>query len=157
MKDWETVESEIADYHSTRRYKVDQFVYKIRRLFSAPMRYRSRIKHYNQRGHRGFSDYDAWNGDAFLAGQIAGIMDWIVEKGHGVSMAYADGDLNTSTEEMVLRRNADYAKYGAIFHEYHKNGSAYNQDWKDEFGGVLDNDMKEALQWLVEHFQELWD
>jgi hypothetical protein len=108
-----------------------------------------------QRGRRGWSDQDAWNGDMYLASQIAGIMQWHIDKGIGVSSAY--GTWEESTDILVERRNKDYARHIAVFKEYRKNGPAFNQEWKDDFGGVLDDELRESLQWLAEHFTELWD
>lgn len=117
------------------------------------------LLHLYQRTRRGYSDCDMWNADKFLAEQIANTLDWIVEKGIGVSLFYGYGldPINHDVDVMVKRRDIDYKKYSAIFREYSINGPAMNKDWKDESGGVLDNEMHEALQWLVEHFQELWD
>ena len=83
-------------------------------------------------------------------------MEKIVKDGHGVATSYAD-DENTPVEVMVERRDAEWKKYIEIFREYSQAGPALNQSWKDEFGGVLDEDMQDALQWLSKHFQELWD
>lgn len=126
-------------------------------------RYKSNIRRFirtpywwYQRARYGFSDPDAWSGDWYVAGIIAGVMEHIVNNGHGVAMSYAD-DWDTPVDVMVERRDADWNKYIAIFREYSKNGPAINQEWKDDFGGVLDEDMQDALQWLSKHFQELWD
>ena len=105
----------------------------------------------------GNSDRDWWNGDYYIAGVIAGVMEKIVKDGHAVSHFYAYGDWNTPVELMVQRRDEEWNKYIAIFREYSKNGPAMNQEWKNDFGGVLDEDMQDALQWLSKHFQELWD
>ena len=114
-----------------------------------------------QRARYGYSDRDWWSGDYHIAGVIAGIMEKIVKDGNGVAMSYwneQDGDpWNPDVDLMVERRDEEWNKYIAIFREYSKNGPAINQEWKDEFGGVLDSDMKDALLWLSEHFSELWD
>lgn len=127
-------------------------------------RYRSNIKRlaktpywWYQRARYGYADCDWWSGDWYLAGIIAGIMEKIVKDGHAVSHFYAYGDWKTPVDVMVERRDAEWGKYIEIFREYSKNGPAINQEWKDDFGGVLDEDMKDALQWLSQHFQELWD
>lgn len=109
-----------------------------------------------QRIARGYSDRDMWSADLFLAGQISGMLTWIVEKGHGVSMAYAD-DIETDVDIMVERRDKEYLHYAAIFAEYGKNGPAIDEEWKNKFGGVLDSDLQDALQWFSEHFTEFWD
>jgi hypothetical protein len=99
-----------------------------------------------------------WSADFFLAGQIAGMLNWIVNKGHGVSTSYGTPpNYEDDIEDMVARRDAEYLHYASIFAEYAENGPALNEDWQEKFGGVLDEDLKEALQWLSEHFTEFWD
>lgn len=127
-------------------------------------RYKSNIKRFiktpywwYQRARYGFSYRDTWSGDYYIAGIIAGVMERIVNNGNGVSTFYAYGDWNADVDEMVKRRDEDYNRYIAIFREYSKNGPAIDQAWKHNFGGVLDEDMQDALQWLSKHFQELWD
>lgn len=130
--------------------------YRVKKLFKFLKRIPFHFKWAYQRITRGYSDRDWWNGDFYLAGVIAGIMEGIVNKGHGVASSYAD-DWDTSQEIMVERRDSEWNKYIVIFREYSKNGPAIDQKWVDSFGGVLDKDMQDALQWLSEHFQELWD
>lgn len=158
-KTWDEIEAEIDAYQKTKQYKFDQVIYKIRRFVTAPLRWRYHIKHWYQRSKRGYSDHDAWNGDSFLASNIAGIMIWIVENGHGVAMSYADEDnpWDTPVDIMVERRNKEWKHYANIFKEYSKGGIWVDQKDVDRFGGVLDSDMQDALQWLSQHFQELWD
>lgn len=126
--------------------------------------YKSKIKQFiktpywwYQRARYGYADCDWWNGDWYLSGIIAGIMEKIVKDGHAVSSFYAYGDWNADVDEMVRIRDEEYNRYIAIFREYSKNGPAINQEWKDDFGGVLDEDMQDALQWLSKHFTSLWD
>ena len=155
-KSWEEVKAESEKYRQSRQYKIDQLIYRMRRIITSPLRWPHKIKHWVQRANRGYADCDAWNGDGYLARQIAGILTYLVNEGHGVSMSYAD-DETTPVEVMVERRDKEYLHYASIFAEYGKNGSAYDQEWKNEFGGVLDEDMQDALQWLSKHFQSLWD
>lgn len=158
-KTLDELEAEIEAYHKTKQYKVDQMIYKVRRFITSPLRWPRHIKHAYQRVVRGYDDTMMWNGDSYLAGQIAAILTWIVEHGHGVSMAYAESEdgFNPDVDKMVERRDADYRKYAAIFAEYRRNGLAHDEWWLAEFGGVLETDMEDALQWLKEHFYELWD
>lgn len=132
-------------------------MYKIRYLIRNIVRYPLNFKWWYQRARYGYSDRDWWNGDFYLAGVIAGIMEDIVNKGHGVATSYAYGDWETPIEAMVESRDAEFNKYIAIFREYSKNGPAIDQGWVENFGGVLDEDMQDALQWLSQHFQEMWD
>jgi len=130
--------------------------YRISIFFKFLKRIPFQFKWAYQRVTRGYSDRDWWNGDFYLAGVIAGIMEGIVTKGHAVASSYAD-DWDTPMEIMVERRDSEWNKYIAIFREYSKNGPAIDQKWVDNFGGVLDEDMQDALQWLSQHFQEMWD
>ena len=160
-KTWEEIEAEMDAYEQTKRYKFDQFIYRMRRIFTSPTRWPRNIKYWIQRANRGYADCDAWNGDTYLAGQIAGILTWIVKEGHGVAMYYSidregiDEDLKMKL--MIETRDSEYVKYADIFREYAENGPAINEEWQKEFGGVLDKDLQEALQWLSEHFTEFWD
>lgn len=155
-KTWEEVRAEMDVYYNSRQFKIDKMIYRMRRLVTSPLRWKNTIKHWYQRAKRGYSDRDAWSGDWYIAAQIAGIMKIIVEKGHGVAMSYANDD-NTPIDVMVERRNNEWRHYAAIFEEYANNGPAHNEEWQKEFGGVLDETMQDALQWLSQHFQELWD
>ena len=134
------------------KWLYQRFVRGIRNAFRAP-------KWWYQRASRGFSDRDMWNADIYLAGVFVGVLQWYIDKGMGVSMAYISEDdpYGEDIEAMVFRRNADYSKHIAVFREYLNNGPAYNEEWQKMFGGVLDKDMQDALQWLSKHFQELWD
>jgi hypothetical protein len=137
--------------------RIEIFYWAVRRGLRTAWKSPYRIKWWYQRARYGYSDRDAWSGDWHIAGVIAGIMEKIVNEGHGVAMSYAEGDWDTPVDVMIERRDAEWNKYIAIFREYSKNGPAINQEWKDDFGGVLDEDMQDALQWLSKHFQELWD
>ena len=134
-------------YHKIKIYKTN-----IKRFFDKPY-------WWYQRARYGHSDRDWWNGDWYLSGVIASIMEKIVNEGHGVANSYADEDkpFDTDVNIMVERRDEEWNKYISIFREYSKHGPAMNQEWKNDFGGVLDEDMQDALQWLSKHFQELWD
>lgn len=137
--------------------KLEYAYWAVRRWIRAVYRSPYRLKWWCQRARYGYSDRDTWSGDYYIAGIVAGVMERIVNEGHGVSTFYAYGDWNADVDEMVRIRDEEYNRYIAIFREYSKNGPAINQEWKDDFGGVLDEDMKDALQWLSQHFQELWD
>ncbi len=112
-----------------------------------------------QRAKRGYSDRDMWNADTYLAGVFAGTLDWYIHEGHGVSNIYAGGldPYNPDVNIMVERRDEAYRTHIAVFKQYKENGLAYNEEWKEEFGGVLDKDIQASVQWLSEHFTELWD
>ena len=142
---------------NTIKSRIENMYWAIKRWIKTAYRSPYRLKWWYQRARYGYSDRDTWSGDYYIAGIIAGVMERIVNDGHGVSQFYAYGDWNTPVDVMADRRDEEWNKYIAIFREYSKNGPAINQEWKDDFGGVLDEDMQDALQWLSKHFQELWD
>jgi len=117
------------------------------------------VKHAYQRVTRGFSDNDAWNADKFLAAQLSGILTWFIEEGHGIPMSYSREDdlYGQDIEYMITARNDEYKKYAALFEEYGKNGHALLQKWKEEFGGLTDDEVHDMMTWLAKHFTELWD
>lgn len=158
-KTWEEVEEEMAVYRQSKRYKIDQFIYRMRRFFTSPLRWRHNIKHWYQRANRGYADSDMWSFDHYVAGLIASYLRWQVAHGHGVSMHYAYDldEYNPDIDIMVERRNKEYDEIAWIFEEYAKNGHALNEEWRIEFGGVLDSDLDIALQWFSKHFTSLWD
>ena len=157
VDDFFTEIEKINNYRNTFRGRVEGMYWAIRRWIRAVYRSPYRLKWWYQRARYGYSDRDTWSGDYYIAGIVAGVMERIVNEGHGVSQFYAYGDWDTPVDVMVERRDEEWNKYIAIFREYSKNGPAINQEWKDDFGGVLDEDMQDALQWLSQHFQELWD
>lgn len=116
-------------------------------------------RHNKQRIERGFTNMDMFNADMYLAGLFADILQWYIDNGHGVPMAYAyDLDpYNPDVDIMVKRRNKDYKKHIKVFREYAKNGSAWNKKWQEDFGGVLDKDIEKSLKWFNKHFTSLWD
>lgn len=149
----------INNHHNTFLGRLENVYWAVRRWLHDVWRFPYHIKWWYQRARYGYSVRDTWSADYYIAGIIAGMMERIVNNGHGVAMSYAyDLDpYNPDVDIMVQRRDEEWNKYIAIFREYSINGPAINQEWKDDFGGVLDSDMKDALQWLSKHFQELWD
>lgn len=116
-------------------------------------------KWWYQRITRGYSDRDMWNADTYLAGVFAGVLQWYIDSGIGVSMAYKDDDdmYGTDVESMVIRRDADYLNHISIFTQYLNNGLAWDEEDVKKSGGVLDKDIKASVHWLADHFTELWD
>lgn len=132
----------------------------IKRWVRSIIRYPRHFKWWYQRARRGYSDCDAWNGDFFLARQISGILRWQVKNGHTFPSAYlprTESFTDLEVKIAIEARDSEYLHYADIFDEYAKNGPALNKEWQKEFGGVLDKDIKDALQWFSEHFVELWD
>ena len=158
LKSFEEILAETYHYRNTFRGRTNIVYHSIRRWIRSVIYSPRKIKWSYQRMVRGYSDRDAWNGDNFLAGQIAGILELLVNQSYSVPMSYGFGldEYTPDIKIMVERRDADYKNIIMIYKEYHNNGIASDEEWQKEFGGVLDKDMKDALQWLVEHFEELW-
>jgi hypothetical protein len=157
IKDLEETLAEIEAYQDTFRGKVGVKIYAIKHFFRGILNIPRRIKWTYQRAVRGYSEADSWNADNYLAKQIAGLMQNIMDSGHGVSTFYCGGNFDMPVEEMVALRDQDYKAIIAIFTEYAENGVAIDKGFKEKYGGVLDTELKAALQWLSEHFTELWD
>jgi hypothetical protein len=156
---YESIEEIFEDINNTKvsiilriKWLYQRFIRSIRNIVRTP-------KWWYQRITRGYSDKDMWNADTYLAGVFSGVLQWYIDEGHGVSNAYAEGldryepDVNV----MVERRDEAYRTHISVFKEYKQNGLAYNEEWQKEFGGVLDKDIQASVQWLSEHFTELWD
>lgn len=137
------------------KYKLKYMQYKLKLLLK-PFYI---VMYYIQRAKRGFSDKDMWSADMFISTQIAGILRWYVEKGHGVPMSYAREDdfIGQDVYYMINARDAEYKKYAALFEEYGKHGHAVNAKWKEMFGGLTDEEVNDMMTWLAKHFTELWD
>ena len=131
--------------------------YKISNSLKFVQRIPLQFKWAYQRVVRGYSDKDMWNSDRYIASILAGTLDWFVYKGNSISSFYLCPPLLDDLDKAIIRRDTEYLHYSKIFQEYAKNGPACDKKWKKEFGGVLDEDMQDALQWLSKHFQELWD
>lgn len=123
---------------------------------SNPFRY---MKYVVQRITRGYSDKNMWNADMYLAGMIADTLEWFLHKSSGVPMTFAYGldEYDPDVDIMIERRKQEYEKYIPIFREYSKNGLAWDNKWKEKFGGVLDKDIQDALSWFNKQFSDLWD
>lgn len=160
MSSIDNILSNLSSYELPLKYKlrikIKDFIYQLFRPYY-------KTKHFIQRGRHGWSDDDVWKANTYLAGIIADILEWYAsDKSTGVSMIFAEPDDRWmenpgALDKAVERRNAEYLKYAAIFREYSHEGDAPDQAWKDKYGGVLDKDMQEALQWFSKTYLELWD
>jgi len=113
------------------------------------------IKYPYQRLTRGFSDQDAWNGDSYLAGQIAGLLRWHIKNSHGVGHPYANRE--STVDEAAYFRDLDYEKYAKMFDELSNNGIALNKKWQKDFGGLTEKQYKDTMKWFANIYQGLWD
>ena len=159
MREYTNIDKLFDDIQSTKitrtlhiKWFYQRFKRSIRNIIRSP-------KWWYQRAKRGYSDRDMWNADKYLAGVFAGTLDWYIHNGHGVPMSYADSNdpYCEDVESMVIRRDSDYLYHIAIFQQYANNGIAWDEEDAKEFGAVLDKDIKASVQWLSEHFTELWD
>ena len=101
------------------------------------------IRHRRQRARRGFSSYDAWNLDGYLAQMIADSVRWLRENGHGYPSSFNGiEEWNAVLEriEVPLRVWAE---------QRHDMDLDEEERWADR--------CHEALKLLTEHFFALWD
>ena len=122
---------------------------KIRRLpFIIKNRYglTERTYHAMQRAYRGYSDYDWWSFDTFLARIIATAMKDFRDKGHGYPMM-------TGKDGEELSEGASVAKWNAILTEIADGFDGYRN-------GTLTTDspeFKRAMKLFAKWFGALWD
>lgn len=150
----------LSDLMNYKPKKLDIIKWRLRNIFDPIRRIPYRIKYFWQRGKRGWSDYDVWQADGYLAGVIADILEWYTsDRCVSVSMHYATDEdpWGINVDDMVERRNAEFTKHAAIFREYSKNGLANNKKWQDEFGGIMEKDMQKSLKWFATIYTGLWD
>lgn len=148
---------DILNYQPT---SLDRIRWSIKRKYVYPLSIIRKIKSFFQRGRRGWADSDIWNADIYLARIIADTLEWYAsDKSAGVSMKYAteEDPWGKDIEGMVDRRNKDYLQYAAIFREFSVNGIAFDEDWKNKYGGVYEEEIKQAVIWLAEIYTSLWD
>jgi len=159
MREYTNMDKLLDDIQSTKITKTLHMKWFYLRLKSSIRNAVRAPKWWYQRAKRGYSDRDMWNADKYLAGVFAGILDWYIHNGHGVPMSYTDPNdpYCEDVEAMVIRRNTDYLDHIAVFQQYVNNGIAWDEEDAKEFGAVLDKDIKASVQWLSEHFTELWD
>ena len=132
-----------------------QLIGRVERFIQSPRHFIYSIKYFIQRGKRGYSDKDLWSADMYLAEVIAGILESYTKNKLGVGYPYMtiDGDVDHMFDEMVK----DYLKYAKLFKEYADNGLADDQEWKDKFGGLTEEELKDILAWLSNIYTGLWD
>ena len=159
LKTFSSVEQLMEDLNNvkiTNTLRIKWFYQRVKRSIRNAIR---TPKWWYQRAKRGYSDRDVWNADIYLAGVFAGVLDWYIHNSHGVPMAYSDPNdpYGTDVESMVIRRNTDYYNHVLIFQQYLNNGIAWNEEDAEDFGGLLDKDIRASVHWLADHFTELWD
>jgi hypothetical protein len=159
MKQYESIEEALEDVMNSKVTISMRITWLFKDMYRKAKTAVRTPKWWCQRVTRGYSDKDMWNADMYLAGIFAGVLDWYIHNARGVPMVYADPEdpYCTDMEAMIIKRNAEYLNHIAIFREYLKNGYAMSDNWKEEYGGVLDKDIKDSVHWLADHFIELWD
>ena len=88
LKSFEEILAETYHYRNTFRGRTNIVYHSIRRWIRSVIYSPRKIKWAYQRMVRGYSDADVWNGDTYLAGQIAGIMRSLVKNGNTVPTSY---------------------------------------------------------------------
>jgi hypothetical protein len=139
--------------------------YQLRQIIRFPGRLVSELIWGFQRAFRGYSDRDWWSIDSHIAEILSKSLIRYVEKGHTVPVSYFKGDLNKADDEAASKewdkakeiRDAEYEKYADFFARYADGGVWASEEAAEELNGVTPAQYEEAMQWLAEHFTELWD
>ena len=142
-------------YRKSWRGKITRIGGRIERHIKWPRRVIGKIKNFVQRGRKGYGYQDLWSADQYMAGVIAGVLQSYAHVKHGVGHPYITGA--ESVDEAFEAMQKDYLKHAVIFEEYGKNGLAWDDNWKSEFGGVSEEEIKQSLIWLSEAWIGLWD
>lgn len=121
----------------------DSWVYRSNRWRDVPSTLRRVIRHRRARARRGFSGYDAWNLDGYLAQVIADGARWLRENSHGYP-----ADLNGIEEwKAVLERIETPLRVWA--EQRHDMTLDEEERWEER--------CREALALFGEYFFALWD
>ena len=142
-------------YRKSWRGKMWRIVGRFESFLKFPRRIKNNVLNFIQRGKRGYGHKDLWSADNYMASVIAGVLKSYAKNKHGVGYPYING--TESVDEAFEAMQKDYLKHAVIFEEYGKNGLAWDDNWKSEFGGVSEEEIKQSLIWLSEVWTGLWD
>ena len=87
-----------------------------------------------------------------MSSVIAGVLKSYAKDKHGVGYPYING--TESVDEAFEAMQKDYLKHAVIFEEYGKNGLAWDDSWKSEFGGVSEEEIKEAEGKIIKSYYD---
>lgn len=121
-------------------------------------------KAFKQRGHYGVSRIDAFEAGDYILFVAANAMRWLLDDDHtGVSLAYLQryiaehgGDFDSVHDAALAQWRGEVEKHADVFMRYWEGGSWDDPKHVRQFGGVLDTELEESLDWLRENILALW-
>lgn len=147
---------DIDAYRKTWRGRWGIFYYnQVKGFFRAPKTFYYYVKYFIQRGRRGYSDRDLWSYSNYFAKVTAGALETYANYKHGVGYPYYEQ--HDDVDDAYKAMQDDYREKAALFREYAKNDRAYDKEYKDRFGGLLDEEWDELMKWFVDRLPSLWD
>jgi hypothetical protein len=155
-KSWDEAKVELEKYRNSWRGRFGIFWHnKVVLRFKAPRRLKGKIINTIQRAKRGYGYQDIWSADQYLAKVISSILREYATNKMGVGYPYMTIDGNVDEEYKIMQE--DYLKHAAMFEEYAKNGYAYDINWKKQFGGLTEKELKYLMKWFGKVYSGLWD
>jgi hypothetical protein len=153
-KEWE-YQNEVED-----RYLPHTWAHKLHWWMqdNGPSTQLSRLKHAWQRAQRGYDDSNWWNLHYYLADHLPPLLEQLAEDHHGVPTDMVDkagGDVNEGSKIWAaeLRDVAQKIRESNNDECAHDNGRCI----KDVHCYVSEDNIKQAMVWLGEHWHSLWD
>ena len=114
------------------------------------------VKHFIQRGRRGWSDRDLWSLDNHLEKILAGSLVRLADTAHGHPCIEESDDLM----RFDCRGGTDRCMCGhRWFVELYRNAELFNRLARDEFWDFDEENAvcAEATAWLAKRWEALWD
>lgn len=113
-------------------------------VYEKPLRnWRRILKHRRQRARRGFSDYDVWNLDGYLAQMIADTVAHLRAHGHGYP-----GNLSNEAEWDAILKRIEVPLRSWAEHKHDMDPDEEDR-WMER--------CRDALELFREYFFTLWD
>ena len=138
------------------------------------MRPLRKVRHFTQRGRRGWSDDDAWNLWDYVCGVLSGGMLWLAENGQGYPCPYPSGSHLIPFASGFPDNHACEARWNSDLHvmasllqrlvedewwEDAKGDEPAGLVWDGKVYGVETGEAvhRRVMAWLTEYGQHLWD
>ena len=113
-----------------------------------------KVKHFIQRGRRGYDETSHWSADNYLSGVMAGVLNDLADYSHGTPLSedYIIDNSDVSNPEVDHEKWIAHIRSAAdILQRYH------DYQFDSEFDEPTYDEMKEVFDWLGEYWGALWD
>ena len=121
-------------------------------------------KGFKERGHYGVSRADAFEAGDYILFVAANAMRWLLDDEYsGVSLSYLQayiaehgGDYDSAHDAAFAQWVDEVEKHADIFMRYWEGSAWDDPKHVQQFGGVLESELDESLDWLRENILALW-